>query len=174
MTRGHAPRVAGVVWHYTTGQSVRGIISTGSINPAEELVPSGEIPAVWFSRRKTWEPTASKGIFDPRIGTRRFATLAEMEERCGGLFRFGIDTASLLNWPRLVLATGMSCTTARHLERVGRKAGAVPSDWMGRVGPVALTELESLQRLVKGRWISDVSELNEFEETATELNTVVH
>lgn len=82
-----------IVWHYTTGEKFALILADGEIVPAtegldveqtaefiaelEEIIATGgakdvavpyrERPAVWFSKRQTWEPTATKGIYDARM-----------------------------------------------------------------------------------------------------------
>jgi hypothetical protein len=131
------------LWHYTIPQYLPGIREHGALTPATAHVPKDEKPAVWFSARQRWEPTAAKA------GLR---TLDEMVQVFGPMLRFGIDPDRTLPWRKLVIATGMSDVTRRGLEKVGRHVGADPADWFGVVGAVLLDDLV-MQQYNGEEWI---------------------
>jgi hypothetical protein len=143
-----------MAWHYTTGHCARQIVQSEVILPATEGVPWNERPAVWFSTRQDWEPTASKGIVDRKTGLRRTATIDEMEALAGGCYRFGMEATSLLRWSDLRRAAKIRPPVAKALELAGHHMGANPQDWMGRVGPVSVRDVLVIERLVNGQWIS--------------------
>lgn len=144
-----------IVWHYTTREKLDAIIVDGHIVPAytgvdyplsdgtraklEEIVASdkpqpvameyasGEVPAVWFSKRSTWEPTATKGIM--KAGVRRRATIEEMVCRAGGLARIGVDSNGLRTWVEHRTVGGITRAEATRLVRSGTRVGANPGDW---------------------------------------------
>lgn len=124
------------VHHYTTRHIADAIRQSGTILPATAYVPPGEFPIVWFSRAKTWEPTASKAVAN-ESGHTRVLTFPEMVKV--GIARFTVDAASLLPWPDLWRTANMEHTMALALERTARKQGANPRDWFGSVEPVALS-----------------------------------
>lgn len=141
-----------LAFHYTTGDAARGISASGVILPATRGVPPHEIPVVWFSLARFWEPTASKRLVDTDSGAERIATLAEMTQFANGLVRFAVPTAALLRWSDLISAAHIRSSTVRHLERVGRQRGALPSDWYGALSPVALCAVVHIERLVGRQW----------------------
>jgi hypothetical protein len=165
----------GLVWHYTTGDLLASIEADGEIEPAiaglkhgpisedlraqlEEIVATGvskkvplpfkERPVVWFSRRPTWEPTATKGVIDG--GVRRTATIAEMVERGGDLARIGVEPAGLFSWTYHVNKGGLSKKDARALERAAREVGAAPGDWLVHYGAVSRDRWKSVERSTDG------------------------
>lgn len=144
-----------LAWHYTTGHCASQILQSGVILPATGGVPRHEIPAVWFSLNQCWEPTATKGITNPKTGIRRDATMEEMERMAGGCYRFGMEPTRLLRWSALKLRTGMRPKTVRGLERVAYQVGANPLHWMGAIGPVDLGDVLVFQRRIDGVWVTD-------------------
>src|SRR5262245_8284576 len=84
-------------FHYTLGTTLVHIIADGFIKRATAFVEPPARPAVWFSRRTTWEPTATK-IRVSAAGVRR-ATLEEMVVEGGVLIRIEVaPTAARITW----------------------------------------------------------------------------
>ncbi len=117
-----------IAWHYTTRDRADAIVSCGEIRPTAAGVPVGEVPAVWFSTARTWEPTASKLMVDS-AGRARRMEFPEMLEV--GIARFAVDRVALglLPWPALCQPLNMAPEMADALVRAGRKQGANPGDW---------------------------------------------
>lgn len=142
---------ARTAWHYTTGDRAALILSDGVIKAATAFVPDGEKPVVWFSTRQRWEPTATKGIIGPD-GIRRDATLDEMIEHGGGLYRFGLPASELIPWNQIPAATGMSRDMARALVKAACRKGADPSFWFASMEPVIVLDL-AVQWYINSEWI---------------------
>ena len=49
-----------IIYHYTTGLKLRGIINSGCIKPTTAKIEPHEKPVAWFSTSPQWEPTATK------------------------------------------------------------------------------------------------------------------
>ena len=169
-----------ITWHYTTGHLLDAILADEEIRPTtvgvetgdldeqtvtalERIVATGkaegvaipfkERPAVWFSNRETWEPTASKGIVDARTSIKRTATIAEMIELGGGLARIGIEAEGLATWFQHRKTSGMSPATARALVQAAVKVGANPGDWLVHYGAVPSSKWRAAQRWDGAQWI---------------------
>ncbi|WP_395117723.1 hypothetical protein ACFCQI_14185 [Rhodanobacter sp. FW102-FHT14D06] len=127
-----------IVYHYTIRDCATAIINSGSILPATAGVPVGEKPVVWFSSNKTWEPTANKMILHPS-GLLRSLTFPEMVKLV--LVRFAMPSDTLLTWPQIIEATGVSDDMVTGLKRAARKQGAKPSEWFGSLSPVPVEGL---------------------------------
>jgi hypothetical protein len=165
-----------IVWHYTTHALLDSILVDGLISPATEGVDyqlsgatkatleqiiatgrpqsvsmelaSGEMPAIWFSKRPTWEPTASKGLVER--GRQRSATIAEMVARHGGLARIGVDAAGLLTWLDHRKLSGISAADAKRLVRSAVMVGANPGDWFVSYGTVRRERWLAIEESVDG------------------------
>ena len=137
-------------YHYTTAERAEQIIDSGAIRPATKNVPEGEQPVVWFSKARTWEPTASKGLLYP-TGLSRFATFPEMARI--GIARFRVAQAGLIAWPDVPAANGMSLAEADKLARAGRKQGANPKDWLVSLRSVPLAEVEAIEVYQGNIWV---------------------
>ena len=137
-------------YHYTTLDRAHLILLSGELLPATAFVPDGERPAVWFSRQRTWEPTASKALCDPRTGLQRALTFPEMVKI--GIARFRVDTSILMPWSELRVACGMTEAVAGALTRAGRKEGANPRDWYGHIGAMPLSHVEAVEHFGPRGW----------------------
>lgn len=152
MSRAKNNRPVLLAWHYTTGEKFEGIKRSGYIHPATANVPEHERPVVWFSLNQHFEETARKGIIDPATGQRRWATLAEMRELCGGLVRIGVPAHSLLTGEALRRKARMSSAVWRSLVKVGTEQGADPAQWFGIAGAVDLALCAVQQMDKSGNW----------------------
>lgn len=131
-------------WHYTVGIYVLPIVAAGKIARAKTGVPRGERPAVWFSSRPTWEPTATKGaIVD---GQRREMTISEMVEHAGGLVRLEVDVAVVRHtWADHQRIGQVDPRMATYLEAAAREHGADPRDWRVSYRDVPLGKVLSVE-----------------------------
>jgi hypothetical protein len=111
------------------------IVDSGEIRPATALVPAGEKPCVWFSKRRDWEPTANKLWVSG--GVTRSLTMRETGERGGGLVRFGVapETAPY-DWAAYRRLSGVPKSEAGGLARHARDQGADPRHWYVSFAPV--------------------------------------
>lgn len=141
-----------IAWHYTIGDRLASILASGFLLPATAGVPRRERPAVWFTTRCTFEPTACKGAIGPD-GIRRELSVEETEVFCGGLVRFGTAADDLVPWPRLMTAVRMKVEHAKILERAARARGSDPSAWFGFVGPVPIKGCR-VERWEGGAWVA--------------------
>jgi hypothetical protein len=91
-----------------------------------------EQPAVWFTKRPTWEPTASKGR--------------------GGLARIGVHRAGLTTWAEHRKTSGIDPGTARGLVLAARDVGSNPGDWFAYYDAVPRTMWVAIQRWRAGSW----------------------
>ncbi|WP_286974312.1 hypothetical protein [Pseudomonas sp.] len=140
-----------MVHHYTTERHHLPLILADG-----ELIPSNagaehEAPLLWFSRAVRWEATATKMI----QGANGLRLLTFNEQLASlGCVRFSLraDDPRLLNWVDACKAAGMSSTTRRKLETVGRKRGGSPADWVAVRSSVSLADVR-LQRFDGASWV---------------------
>lgn len=137
-------------YHYTTVGRAHMILKSGELSPAIAHVPSDEVPVIWFSLQRTWEPTASKAVRDPRTGWLCTLTFPEMVKL--GVARFRVDESILMPWQQLRVACRMSEDMAHALARVGRKQGANPRDWYGNIGALPLSFVEAVEYFRPTGW----------------------
>ncbi len=137
-------------YHYTTRRCALAILHSGFILPATAHVPDNETPVVWFSRARTWEPTATKHLVSSLGG--RGATFPEMVRI--GIARFAVDADRLLTWPETCDAANITPDTAAGLVRAGRKQGSNPRDWCGSLKPFSVADVLRTQTFdaARNRW----------------------
>ncbi|WP_213662108.1 hypothetical protein [Stutzerimonas stutzeri] len=141
----------GFVHHYTTERHHLPLILASG-----ELLPSNagaehEPPLLWFSRAQRWEATATKIVQGP-TGL-RLMTFREQLAALGCVrFSLPADDPRLMAWADACKYAGMSSTTRRKLEAIGRKRGGSPADWMAVAGAVPLADVR-LQRFDGSAWV---------------------
>jgi hypothetical protein len=129
-------------WHYTLAAYLPSILSDGMIKRARiGTRVTNSRPAVWFSTRPTWEPTATKGILDRQAGERRPAIMTEMLQHGGPLCRLEVPVVVARHtWtqhrqryevPRI----------ADTLEANAREQGSDPSEWRVSYHDVPLSKV---------------------------------
>ena len=140
-----SPRVAprAPIYHYTLGLALPGIVDDGEIGVA--LPPPGvETPVVWLSTRDDWEPSAVKSVVED--GRRRELEVAELAERCRGLFRIAVDPElPLLSFSQWVRWAEVPADVAEVLEQRGRERGADPEQWVCCPLPIERAHWRSLE-----------------------------
>lgn len=140
-----------LVYHYTTEHHhLPLILATGELRPSNAGAEH-ETPLLWFSRATRWEATATKMVTAPNGP--RLLTFKEQLSTFGCVrFSLRADDPRLLNWVDACKAAGMSSTTRRKLETVGRKRGGSPSDWVAIPGAVSLADVR-VQRFDGAAWV---------------------
>lgn len=131
-------------YHYTTAVRLEGILIEGVIKRSREFVKqSGGRPAVWFSTRRTWEPTATKGILTP--AGRRRATLPEMVEHHGRLVRLAVPEDVARHTWATHRQRHERADVADGLEGDARRHGADPADWRVSYHDVPLDAVHTVE-----------------------------
>ena len=121
-----------MAWHYTINMHAQRIMADGFIQPATAGVFRPEKPCVWFSSEPIWEQTACK------MGM----TFEDMAERLHPLWRFGLNTDKLVQWPAIVRIVSMPKSIAKGLVAVAHDQGADPMKWYASVNPVSVDDCE--------------------------------
>jgi hypothetical protein len=116
-------------WHYTIGEYLPRIIETGLLLLSDRYIGPGERPAVWFSLRQDWEPTAAKfGLVPARRSPQ--AAMTAMAMRGGGLVRIGVlEATAPFDWREFRRHSGLDPKIARGLAITAKEQGADPYDW---------------------------------------------
>lgn len=146
-------------WHYTVGDRLAGIFQDNVIEPSpRDGSPSprlpGERPAVWFSVRTDWEPTACK--VPPPDG--RWPGMAEAmrgdHELGGGLYRIGVrPSVASVHWSAYRKKCGLPHHFLSGLVDAARRCGANPMDWFVRFGPVPVDLWETVEEWHPGEGV---------------------
>ena len=115
-------------YHYTVGIKLAGIIKAGALMPSGVSAAPWEKPVLWFSRDPKWEPTATKILI--ANGQTYRPSVAELHERAG-LYRFVVLNPEIYSWPVITRKAGVRLGDIKQMEKLGRKLGALPSNWFG-------------------------------------------
>ena len=111
-------------WHYTTGQKLNGILTSGEIRPSTAHLDAGEQPVVWFSSRPIWEPTATKCFVSGKLGQLITA------QAQGGLVRIAVPASTApYTFQHIHVIAGTTPETCVGLILAGLEMGADPNDW---------------------------------------------
>jgi hypothetical protein len=144
------PHTMKTAWHYTTGQKAKLIFESGELKPTGAFIEAQERPILWFSKNQEWEQTANKMIMLPD-GNFRQLTTDETRNMGEGLFRFGIPSHELIQWPRLARSANMRSKIQRALEESGLRQGADFREWCGLLEPVSIAGL-TCQTMTDSGW----------------------
>jgi hypothetical protein len=141
-------------WHYTVGRHLDPILQSGVLLPADAGLAPGERPAVWFSLRQDWEPTAAKfGIIPQRKSCR--GAMARVAQLGGGLVRIGVELeAAPHDWRAFRELSGIDPTMARGLAIEAKSQGADPYLWRVSFDPVTAAAWVALQRWDGAAWVA--------------------
>lgn len=161
------------VWHYTVAVAMDEIFKERALKPATAGVPSGEKPAIWFTTRSTWEPTASK-MLRQVDGSLRNLTQQETETHGRGLVRIEIEASTApFSWAEHRRHGGVDRKTALALEQVARRHGSDPSQWRLSYDPVPITDWLGVDVLSAGQWKRRVTiTRKESGETVAEIHEI--
>ena len=125
-----AATVATRWWHYTLATTLLQIIGDEGIRRTSMGVTRRERKAVWFSRRPTWEPTATKALLSSRTGGRREATIDEMLQAGGSLIRIEVpEDIARHTWAEHRQIGQIDPRMADGFEAAAQQRGADPLDW---------------------------------------------
>nr|WP_145545243.1 hypothetical protein [Variovorax boronicumulans] len=144
-------------FHYAPGAYLEQIVESGELRASNAGGNPDEPPAVWFSARQTFEPTALKPLLRPD-GTVQTLSFQQLAKDYGAM-RFGLPASDsrLLNWKDACAAIGIQRDERRAMERKGQKQGGDPAHWFAILGPVALDEL-TLEIWMDGEWVAVVDD----------------
>lgn len=150
-----------IAWHYTTGVKFELIMESGVLRPADIGVEPPELPILWFSLHPFYDNSARKGLRDDTGRMTRAATVPEMYEMGGGLFRFGCPITRLKHGEVLRKSAKMQSIVWRKLLKGAAAMGANAGDWWGHIGelPIADLKFEAMDDNLKWRPLEDVVEL---------------
>jgi hypothetical protein len=138
-------------WHYTVGTTLLSIIVDGVIRRATVGVrKGGSRPAVWFSCRDGWEPTATKWLRDDTTGQPRLATVDEMVHAGRALIRLEVPLAVARHTWREHRRRHEDPRIADALEQRAREQGADPDDWRVSYYDVSLHDVISIESWTVG------------------------
>jgi hypothetical protein len=119
------------VFHYTTGERLRQIITSGHIRPSTAHVPPSEKPIAWFSISPEWEPTATKCSIPGKLGQLITAKAQ------GGLVRITVPGSCAPHTvPQLPQIAGTKPSVCLGLLVAGLELGADPDTWRFTPTPV--------------------------------------
>lgn len=140
-------------WHYTVGVRFKSIVEDGVILPATAGVPDGERPAVWFSVREPWEPTANKLMRRPN-GDLVVLDREETAEAGGGLVRIGVArSAAPVSWREYLRTSGITKKMAEGLAASARRQGSNPALWFVSYHAVPRDLWRAVQVWHEGEWV---------------------
>lgn len=113
-----------LVYHYTTAEHARSILADGELRPSAAGAVGRERPALWFTSRPTYEPTAVKMFEDAATGRVRQLTLDGQAARFG-LARF-VAPASVapLDWGAWARQSGVRTSDVKRMARRARDLGS--------------------------------------------------
>lgn len=139
-----------MVHHYTTEHHhLPLILASGELRPSNAGAEH-EVPLLWFSLAQRWEGTATKMV--QTEGGPRLLTFAEQLASFGCVrFSLSADDPRLMSWADACKYAGITSTTRRKLEAVGRKRGGSPINWFAIAGPVPLADTR-VQRFDGTSW----------------------
>lgn len=134
-----------MLWHYTTVDALKQIVTSGAIRTNETVVIPGQKQAVWFTVSSTWEETAnvSLGCMGQVTHLDRQGTFEHY-----GLARIGVATeTALYTWKDYKRLGRVSGEYASRLYAVGIARGSRIGDWR-----VSFADVPQSQWLVIEVW----------------------
>jgi hypothetical protein len=148
------------VYHYTTGQSFKGIVEMGVILPDDQcpdVIQIAGLPGgVWFSNRQDYEPTAVKPWFDKATGKMGRLTFEEMAARAGGAVRIGVDESfpQLLTWVGFRKRCSCRAKLIKNLEEVALRQGSNVNNFRVVLAPVVRGDWATVDVWENGKWVN--------------------
>jgi len=116
-----------MLWHYTTVDALKQIVTSGAIRTQETVVIPGQQHAVWFTLSTTWEETAnvSYGCMGQVTHLDRQGTFEHY-----GLARIGVATETAPHtWRDYKRLGGVASDYASQLYAIGTARGSRIGDW---------------------------------------------
>jgi hypothetical protein len=150
----------GYVWHYTVGTPLVAIARSGRLMPAvaHTAAPRSGDEILWFSRNQQWDPSATRddGLSEARQTLSRAALHARF-----GLYRFGLPERDmrLLPWPTVTRVADIDVPEAMTMVASGLRCGAAPTDWVGTLTAIPLSDL-NFEKWTGAAWVpADLDEM---------------
>ncbi|AZG15574.1 MULTISPECIES: hypothetical protein [Cupriavidus] len=150
----------GFVWHYTVGTPLVAIARSGQLMPAvgHASAPRSGDGILWFSRNQQWDPSATRD--DGLSAARQSLSRAALHARFG-LYRFGLPEQDLrlLPWPTVTRVADIDVPEAMTMVASGLRCGAAPTDWVGTLSAIPLSDLH-FEKWSGTAWVpADLNEL---------------
>ena len=140
-----------MIWHYTTIDHLKDIVTDGVLNVTAVGVKAREKPAVWFSTQQDWESTANKAISFDGISYHT-ATPEEMDTTCGRA-RIGVaEETAPHDWKAFKRLSGIRAINAKALYQTALGQGAKPNDWRVSFETVATHKWLRVEVFEDGKW----------------------
>ena len=132
-----------LVWHYTTGSQLPTIAQSHGLIPTAPPFASSAAKVLWFSRQQRWEPSAANMEWKRHEVFRTQSQAQAQGRTLNGLYRFGLSRSDnrLLPWPTITRIAGIDVPEALAMVASGIRAGANPTDWLGTMSAISLSEL---------------------------------
>jgi len=130
-----------LVWHYTVGTHLPAITQTRKLLPTSAPYANTGCPILWFSKAQTWEPAAATLSWKRSAG--KVFPPTQRESRQQGLYRFGLPAGDqrLAPWPTITSLARMAIPESIALVSRALQVGASPTDWMGTLEMIPVSEL---------------------------------
>src|SRR5262245_32626660 len=143
-----------ILWHYTHGFRLRGILRDGMIKLATEGAPADGKFAVWFSSNQQWEESANQRTNNYH-GTPGRGTKETTHHFGGGLARVGVrpETAPH-DWNAFKELSGVPARLAKGMHLAGIGAGADPGEWFASFEAVPREKWVAVERWDGKRWMA--------------------
>ena len=110
-----------IIWHYTTLWAFKSIWADQEIKLSEIEKFWGWNPAVWFSKRSDWEPTATRMMRCDKTGKLTLLTIQEQYEMLG-MVRIGIEFKNdLVTWENYKFLSNIDPERHREMTERGIK-----------------------------------------------------
>ncbi len=134
-------------FHYTTNDRLEAIERAGEIRLATSGLEAPELPAVWATRRPSWEPTATKGNH-----TTGEASIEAMLATGILLVRLGLPKSAVpWTWVAHKRFGMIDPGAAYGLARAARSVGSDPRDWRLSYVPIPFTAVLAVEVSADGR-----------------------
>lgn len=145
-----------IIFHYTNLNCVEQIVKDACLKISKADKMFGIKPAIWFSKNKRWEPTATKMAFN---GTEIVELTEEEQLNAFGMIRFGIPfTTELISWRKYRHVGKINPLLHTSLERVGKEKGANPDDWYCSLKNIPLSTCVCIEQFDGTEWVNVIAE----------------
>lgn len=140
-----------IIYHYCPLTYARSILADGELRPSTDGIGARERPALWFTPRPTYEPTAVKMYKSPSTGLVRQLTLDEQADRFG-LARFAVPASvAPHDWGAWVRLSRVRTADAKRMARQARDLGSDISLYRATFDAVPVDRCVDIETSVDGR-----------------------
>lgn len=141
-----------LIYHYTSGNNLEIILSSGVLKVSEWEKKNNIKPAgLWLSLNPVWENTATKQVRE--LGRIRNLTKMEQHEKLG-LIRFVLkfEKSALCTWKRYKHASNTLLETYLKMEKVGIDQNANPDEWFVSFKNIPLSQCLRCEKWNGNNW----------------------